>query len=150
MRKYNKAYALFFLFLFGMLLVHQALPHTHHGHEGAHLSSKTITSSLGVHTHHHHDEEGAHKENNAYGFLDFIMEYHLHLSLFGDAPEFKTDAFKQEISNYQIGFYIIPFPIVSDLAHYGTNASQEAYFPPHVFLDVYLSYLPLRGPPFLA
>jgi hypothetical protein len=133
-----------------MLLVHQALPHTHHGHEGAHLSSKNITSSLGVHTHHHHDEEGTHKENNAHGFLDFLMEYHLHLSLFGDVPEFKTDAYKQEISNNQIGFYIIPFQIVSDVAPYETNAIQEAYLSPHVFSDNYLSYLALRGPPFLA
>ena len=154
MQKYNHIRTLFFLGIFSMFLLHQAIPHLHHQHEVKH-SHKTIAhndSNSHQHDSHQHDspkKESSKKESSKKGILDLFLEIHMH-----------TVVFNEILLTHENNVKLLDVKKSESLAfsfnHYRLSINDdetekiEVYHPPNNYFNPYLSFLYLRGPPSLG
>lgn len=78
MHSLRKIAAAFFLSLFGLYLLHNIFPHTHHDHE---LSQASELQAAAHHhhdaTHHHHSDKNDSDQDQS-DFFDFLFNSHSH------------------------------------------------------------------------
>ena len=142
MRKANKTSALFFLGLFSIMLLHQVLPHLHHQHEDSHSAIAHSDE------HHHHNKQE--KEEPISGFFDFFTDVHAHSSFSSDILVVKRNTAEQQ-SIVDKDVAESSFDIQNAfLIGYWQNSKPPIYHPPEKYFNPYLSFLNLRGPPFLG
>lgn len=146
MQKPNKIAVFFFLGLFILMVLHQAIPHLHHQHVQSHSHSDVAHN--GEH-HHHHD--GSHeKEEFPYGFFGLLMDVHVHSTVSSDIVVLKRNTVEQQTFvddklvkpayDFQ-GFYVL------DIRQ---NNNPPIYHPPNNYFNPYFRSLDLRGPPSLG
>lgn len=144
MQKHNNIKALFFLGICSMLLLHQGVPHLHHEHDVEHTHKAVAHSD--THSHHHDVPE---KENPTKGFLDLVLEMHLHSVasieiLLTHESSIQHLEIKKNIST--------PVSVVHYYSsiNYDEAEKIEVYHPPNNYFNPYLTSLDLRGPPSLG
>ncbi len=148
MQKANKISAFFFLGLFSLMMLHQALPHLHHQHEDSPSHSHSDVAHSGEH--HHHDDGPKEKQQSPFGFFGFLMDMHVHSSVSSDIAVLKRSTVEQQtvvdkdVSNST--FDIQKLFLIDN----GQNESPPIYHPPNTYFNPYLSCLDLRGPPTLG
>jgi len=143
MQKAKKIAAIFFLGLFGLMMLHQAFPHLHHQHEDSHSYSDLAHPA----EHHHHDDSSAETDSSLYGFFGIFMEMHVHSTVSSDlvvlrrhTTEWQTPAFKDVAGN---ALYIRSLYLTDKKQ----NSKPPVYHPPNNYFNPCLSHLGLRGPP---
>jgi hypothetical protein len=143
MQKHNHIKALFFLGIFSMLLLHQAVPHKHHQHE-VENTQKAIAHSDN-HSHHH----DVPKESPKKGFLDLFLEMHVHSVVSNEIVLTRQSSIKLLEVKKDISTSI-------SVNHYGISINYDeaekirVYHPPNNYFNPYLSSLDSRGPPSLV
>ena len=144
MQKHNHIKALFFLGIFSLFLLHQAVPHLHHEHEVEHMNKAVAHSD--THSHHHDVPE---KESPNKGFFDMFLEMHMHSVVSNEILLIRESSIKQLKVKKDLG---TPVSVVhSNISIYYDEADKvEVYHPPNAYFNPYLSSLDLRGPPSLG
>jgi hypothetical protein len=146
MQRRNKISAFFFLGLFGLMLLHQSIPHVHHQHEDSHSHSDLAHSE----DYHHHGDSSQENEDSSNGFLGFFMDMHVHSTVSSDIVLLKRNTIEQQtivdkdVANNDFGFQ---GPFLIDNRE---NDKPPIYHPPNTYFNPYLSHLDLRGPPSLG
>ena len=146
MQKPNKIAVFFFLGLFSLMVLHQAIPHLHHQHEETHSHSDIAHTG----EHHHHDDSSHEKKESPYGFFGFFMDMHVHSTVSSDVVVLKRNTVERQTivddnvvkltSDFQ-EFYVVDNR---------QNDKPPIYHPPNRHFNPYLSSLDLRGPPSLG
>jgi hypothetical protein len=144
MQKHSNIKALFFLGIFSMLLLHQALPHWHHEHD-VEQTHKTVAHN-DTHGHHHDalDNEGPNK-----GFLDLFLEMHVH-SLISAEIQLRHESSIKRIEVKKDISIPVSFVHYHSSINYDEVEKVRVYHPPNNYFNAYLSSLDLRGPPSLG
>lgn len=139
---------MFFLNIFSMLMLHQALPHLHHQHEDSHSHSHSNIAHSGEH--HHHDDNSNEKEESSNGFFGFFMDMHVHSTVSSDIIVLKRSTVEQQtVTDWDLAnntFDTLRLHLIDN----GQNESPPIYQPPNTYFNPYLSYPDLRGPPILG
>jgi zinc transporter ZupT len=140
-QKYKQIKALFFLGIFGLLLLHQLLPHLHHQHH-----SHEVIAHGANHSHHHDD---SHEESPRKGLLDLFLEFHIHSVVTNEVLVTNQSAIEKltvkKLVNTTISHNHPSFFISFDVAE-----KVAVYHPPNIYFNPYRSSLDSRGPPFLG
>lgn len=143
MQKANKIFALFFLGLFSLMLLHQVFPHFHHQHEDSH-------SDIAHSDHHHHHDNRHKKEEPPFSFFDLFMDMHTHSSFSSDFVVLKRNTVeRQSIADKYLAKTSFDIQQIL-LIDYWQNSKPPVYHPPNKYFNPYLSSLDLRGPPSLG
>ncbi len=146
MQKPNKISAFFFLGLFSLMMLHQALPHLHHQHEDSHSHSDVVDYN----EHHHHDDGSKENEESPYGFFGFLMDMHVHSTVSSDIVVLKRNTVEQQtVADKDVANNTFDTQRIFLIDH-GQNVSPTIYHPPNTYFNPYLSCLDLRGPPTLG
>ena len=144
MHKHNHIKALFFLGIFSMLLMHQVLPHWHHEQDVKHTHKAVAHSD--THSHHHDVPE---KESPNKGFLDMLLEMHVHSVVSNEILLIHESSIKQLVVKRLIGTSVSVYPYRNPI-NYDEANNIRVYHPPNTYFNPYLSSLDLRGPPTLG
>lgn len=139
-----KISAIIFLGIFSVLLLHQVLPHVHHGHgeiEGA------IVKIEGHHhhndnTHHHHDK----KKNESFDLLGFLLGNHSHSIDVNTVPVVKSIV-KKTASKNHLSHEVTYLLQIHFLPHIDEIKCAYGHAPPDLSQIIYLNTYSLRGPP---
>ncbi len=127
-----------------MLVLHQALPHVHHQHNGLEDSIGQTEQQL-----HSHEKEHHQKAEGDVDFIDFLLVSHSHGVHAENIPIGKTNAKPFVAVNHTPVFTIY---VAQELSI--TNSEPEKTIcrqhPPDYFYHNYLSASSLRGPPSLG
>lgn len=144
MQRFKHISASFFLSIFGMLLLHQALPHNHHQHE--------LNDAIEISGHHHshdhsHDrdrEENKDSDDHS-GLLDFLLGSHSHT--------FHSNDF-QVRNEVKPQIQVLPTLVLPEFQLYTFDHHSSIIEPAPRFTTGYqhpwLSTTSLRGPPALG
>lgn len=121
-----------------MLMLHQAVPHVHHGHEDLHAVDEQAD-------HHHHDHEKEPFSN----FLDFLIEGHAHSYHADDFDNFR------QVVKQSIEVKVFPLFTFSESVEFAIKKPDKSsqwivYYPPGLKSISHLSSHSLRGPPILG
>jgi len=146
MDKYNHIKALFFLGIFSIILLHQAVPHLHHQHEVGHSHSAVVHGDSHSHDHRHEVPE---KENPSKGFLDLFLEMHVHSISANEILLIHESSIKQLDVKKNISKVVSVVHSNSSI-DYGEPEKIKIYRPPNTYFNPYLLSLDLRGPPTLG
>jgi hypothetical protein len=141
MQKHKQIKAFFFLGIFGLLLLHQLLPHLHHQHH-----SHEVIAHSASHGHHHDDSD---EESPKKGLLDLFLEFHIHSLVTNEVLITNESTVKKVNVKNLVNTAIfhshprvfISFDVVEKLAK---------YHPPNIYFNPYLTSLDTRGPPSLG
>ena len=150
MQKASKISAFFFLGLFSLMMLHQALPHLHHQHEDSRSHSHSDVAHSGEH--HHHDDRSKEKgkEQSPFGFFGFLMDMHVHSTVSSDIVVLKRSTVEQQtVTDKDLADNTVDTQRLF-LIDNGQNESPPIYHPPNKYFNPYLSCLDLRGPPTLG
>ena len=144
MQKFIHIKALFFLGIFSMFLLHQVVPHLHLQQEIEH-SHKAVAPSDN-HSHYHDVPEN---DNSKKGFLDFLLDLHVHSLVSNEILLIQKSSVKQhKIEND------LRTPVSSNYSNLPINYDEaekvSEYHPPKIYFNPYLSFLDSRGPPSLG
>jgi hypothetical protein len=147
MHTQHKIKALLFLGIFGLLLLHNLVPHTHHHHEVEHLHNGVAHS--GGHNHNHDIPEKENSTNGLLVLLDLFLEVHEHSVASSETvvvhnrTVIKLNVKKDISTSVSINHF-----------HNSTNNDESekvtVYHPPITYFNFYLSSLDSRGPPTLG
>jgi hypothetical protein len=143
MQKHNHIKALFFLGIFSMLLLHQAVPHKHHQHEVKN-TQKAIAHSDN-HSHHH----DVPKESSKKGFLGLFLDVHVHSIVSNEILlthqcNLKQLKLKKDVNTpISVNHYRISI-------NYDEAEKVKVYHPPNNYFNPFLSSFDSRGPPSLG
>lgn len=144
MQKYNNIKALFFLGIFNLLLLHQALSHLHHQHEVEHTHKSVAHNDS-----HSHQHDVPEKENSKKDFLSLFLDLHVHSLMSNELLLTHESSVKQlsvkknvstPISNTNYSIY----------TNYDEVEKATVYRPPNIYFNSYRSSLDSRGPPSLG
>lgn len=144
MQKHNNIKTLFFLGIFSMLLLHQALPHWHHEHDVEHTHKAVANND--THSHHHDVPE---KESPNTGFLDLFLDMHVHSVVSNEILLTRESSIKHIEVKKDIS---VPISVVHyhSFINYDKAEKIKFYHPPNNYFNSYLSTLDSRGPPSLG
>ena len=127
------------------MLLHQIVPHLHHQHEVEH--THTAVEQTDNHSHNHDLPE---KESSKKGFLDLLLEVHIH-SLFANEIVLSHECnfiqlkVKKDVkTSVFLNRYSISMKYADELE------KVSMYHPTNNHLNPYLSSLSSRGPPYLS
>jgi hypothetical protein len=128
-----------------MLLLHGALPHSHHLHENLAASVAEISEhdDQSNHGHRHDDQE----DDNNLGLLGFLLGNHAHTSHHSDFSS--RSLVKRQIKVESISTYILPENVVLHTEGKPSNKKMVVYYPPDNYNTFLIAYS-LRGPPSLG
>jgi len=137
--------AILFLCIFSMFMLHQALPHEHHKHEG-------LADSVGQtgHQDHHHDKDHQHHDGgDDFDFLDFLLGNHAHGTHAENTPTVKSNV-KPFVAAKDIP--VLAMLVFQDFSvtKYEPEKSMFRQQPPDYSCNRYLFTSSLRGPPSLG
>ena len=146
MRDFKKTGSVFFLGVFSIFLLHQAIPHVHH--EEATHAPRSHTSH---HHDHHHEHDGGHKhsETPAEGGLAGALDLHAHtihsadMIRRGQEPLLKAEAKVFQVVAAPLQFFTLLFEAPR-------AAILPVHHPPPLLLSPCLQAHDLRGPPVLG
>ncbi len=144
MQKHLKTKALFFLGIFSMLLVHQAVPHQHHE-----LQSDGECCEIAHDHHHDHIHAESNGDHPKKGFFHWFLEVHIHTNSFADVfvPEqvaAKKISVDKELAKTFPTTETTFFPLK-------TATKNEVWYPSQDKKQSPYSSIPaLRGPPSLG
>ena len=144
MQKHNHIKALFFLGIFSILLLHQAVPHIHHQYEVEHTHDSVAYNNN--HSHHH---EAPEKESPRKGFLDLFLEMHVH-SVVSNEILLTRESIVKNLDVKEDIIKSVSFVHYSISINYDEVEKIRVYHPPNNYFDYYLSSLDSRGPPSLG
>ncbi len=144
MQKHNHIKALFFLGIFSMLLLHQAVPHMHHQHEVEHTHDTVAHSDN--HNHHH---DAPKKESPKKGLLDLFLEMHVH-SVVSNEILLTRESIVKNLDVKEDIIKPVSFVHYSISINYDEVEKTRVYHPPNNYFNSYLSSLDSRGPPSLG
>lgn len=137
----HKIKASILLGLFSLMLLHQMIPHLHHENRENHDHTKMEHA----HSHdHQHDEEPSETKS----LFSFLLSMHSHVGGNSEVPVVKTSteqiAPKKERSENLVlqNFFQETAFSEGEVAYLIGN-----YQPPPEYFKLYLSHIPLRGPP---
>lgn len=147
MQKFNKISALFFLSLFGLMLLHQVLPHVHHKYEDLHSQLDGVHSD--DHHHHHHDD---HDENGVAleDFFEFFLDTHVHSSIVNELFVFQKTNVECPMLVQKGHAHNLFETYLSFFDSNGQDGARPVFHPPDNYYNPYFTNLGLRGPPILG
>jgi len=148
MQKYKNIKALFFLGVFSLLLLHQAMPHWHHQH-GEHNHGHDVAHHHHHNQDHHHHHDKSEGDQSKKGFLDWFLELHTHTNTTTDVLVLEQTTGKKVTAEKESLRTLLPvtvYPVFGEVA----ITIDEWYYPPDNRQNKSFSSLTLRGPPSLG
>jgi hypothetical protein len=144
MQPFKHISAYFFLSIFSVLLLHQALPHNHHQHE--------LNDAIEISGHHHshahshdHDKEENKDPDDLSGLLGFLLGSHAHTYHSNDFQV--RNEVKPQIQVLPI--FVLPQLELFSFDHHSSTLEPVPRFTTG-YQHLYLSIPSLRGPPVLG
>lgn len=131
----------FFLGIFGLLMLHQVVPHYHHSAEKGHADQHAAAPE---HSHgdHHHDNDSEQKEK-PFDFLAFLLGGHINLPTTTETPAFQHHITEEHLVQ-QLSVASSP---EKEYVLQWLSEEPPIYQPPNLYSKLYVNHLSLRGPP---
>ncbi len=137
----HKIKASILLGLFSLMLLHQMIPHLHHENRETHDHTKVEHA----HSHDHQEQE---EPGETKSLISFLLAMHSHVGGNSEIPAVKTSTEqitpkKEKTVNLVLHNFFQENSLLEDEI---ADLIKNYQLPPEYF-KLYLSYIPLRGPP---